>query len=150
MPLTYDTAGINELKRVMRRLPARMETRVLASATAAAATVIRKEMEETAPADTGRLRRSIRTKRARKSDSPAHGVRYRIAALRSAFHGAILERGTADIPANPWMRRAYDNARDQAIRRWVDVGAKAVIREAKKLAGPLSKSGLLKRRRRLF
>lgn len=148
MPLDAKLVGIDDLLKVMRKLPDRVERKVLGSATSAAATVVRNEMQLQAPVLSGRLRARVRTKRARKSEAPPQGVRYDVGPTRAVFYGTIIEIGSATQPARPWMRPAYEASKNRAIQKFIERGGKAIVREAAKLRGPLKTSGLLSRRRR--
>lgn len=166
-----------EFRRVLRRLPRRMQRKVLSGAAAGGAQVIRKEA-------IGNLengdRRDVVTRKVRRPRTGAaasyviglsrerwflqfkeFGVGPRVIRAPGREKRAKKARVLADPEtgavfgpvvrhpgqaARPFLRPAFDTAGEKAIRKVGERVAKGIEREAKKLIGPLRKSGLLRRR----
>lgn len=88
---------------------------VIISGAAAAAREFYDEAKARAPVSSGTLRDSIY--RVLSQDNTGDGkATYHVSwNKRTAPHGHLIEYGTSRAPAHPFMRPAYDAARDRAL-----------------------------------
>ena len=139
---TSRVTGLAEAAAVLKRLPERVQSRVLRGATAAGARVMLKEVRAAAPVAAGepsaasqrygRLRDNIRVVRL-KRDVPPSSAAYRVDTGKS-FWGMFLEFGTRLIAARPWFRPAVDTSYEKAVGTIKERLAAGVAREAEKMA----------------
>lgn len=157
----FNVAGAAEMAKVLRLLPDRVADKALAGAVLAAANVVKKEMRTRAPVRSvggekkmksktrapGHLAKHIIARRDKKTNKSS--VSYQVGLSPSAFYGMFLEFGTRYISARPFMRPAFDVAAKPAVDKMGERLGKNIEREATKLAGKFSKSGMgVKRGRR--
>lgn len=96
---TTQVAGLDELKKILLSLPAKIEKQVTQRALSAGARVLRDLAKENAPQDQGQLVNSIRVALDRKAVK-AGVVRMKvIAGGKKAFHAHFVEYGTASYYA---------------------------------------------------
>lgn len=155
--------GARELERVLRQLPKKIGRRVLASAVRSAAEIVRREAAARAPvrAEAG-LKRISKGKAATRApgflkaniikktlrgSSEAHAA-VMVGPRREAYYGWIVEFGDSRNVPRPFLRPAFDAKVGEAINKMGTQLGKNIERAAKRLAGPLAKSGLVRRRRR--
>lgn len=139
---TSHIKGLAEANAALKRLPDRVQRRVLRGATAAGARVMLKAVKAAAPTDAGpqseasrkygRLRDNLRVLRLKRG-IPDTAAAYRVDTGKS-FWGLFLEFGTRLISARPWFRPAVDSSTDKALDTIKDRLASGVAREAEKLA----------------
>lgn len=139
--------GAKELDRVLKRLPKKIRGKVLRQALMAGARVIRKAMRQRAPVRTGKLQMSIAARRDRGAERGGASVAVKVGPLGRGFYGMFIEFGTSRQPARPWARPAFEESKNEALDKTGGQLGKAIEREAARLAGPLRKSGLIRRRR---
>lgn len=129
--ITVKTEGLKELYARMRGLGLVVTTRYARAATAAGANVIKKRairnVISSPSVDQGDLRDNIITKRIPPSQTrltSAHIVTVRgkgrkatkkTGAKRGAPHAHFVEYGTVNMPAEPFLRPAYDQGKGEAI-----------------------------------
>ena len=156
--------GVEELDQLLRKLPQKVGDKVMAGAVRAGANVIRKAASDLAPVRAeetlrrinpakktgefrlpGFLKRNIIVQRIKAPDRKT--VRFLIGPIREAYYGMFVEFGTRFMSAQPFLRPAFDREKRNAVTKMGQHLGRSVLREARKLAGPLAKSGLLGRRR---
>lgn len=151
--------GFKEVNKVLRKLPQEIGQKVTRGALRKGGNVIRDAAIQKAPYSsidratkyagkkkyyTLHLRDQIKV-RSKKAD----GINARMeVSVGEAFWGKFSEFGTSRQAAKPWMRPAFDNTRESAITAIAEELGKGLEKAAKKLAGPLAKSGLIKRKRK--
>ena len=120
--LKFKINGAKELERNLKRLPLTLERRVAKSAVRAGAAVIAKEAKQRAPVDTGVLKRSIKVvaRSRRFGDAVASvvtraGKRWQSKNM-DAWYAGLVEFGTRQRPATPFLRPAVDATQKQAVR----------------------------------
>lgn len=157
MNFQYRIDGAAELDKVLRQLPIQVAKKELTGAVNAGADIVKKNLQSRAPfrfnppgpikrakgaTNPGELRRSIR-RRVQKNGEASVTV---AVGIGRAFWGMFQEFGTRFMPARPWFRPAWDESKLAALNKiGIELG-KRIEAAAKRLAGPLSKSGLLGRR----
>jgi HK97 gp10 family phage protein len=148
--------GAREAAQVLKKLPLATRRKVLRAAARKAANVARNAVKQRAPvgpmpaqarkgkrATYGKLKDQIRTKRDRKSSSPDAEVY--VVDTGKAYWGFFYERGQSTQKPRPFFVPAFEASIGNMTTAMRDELAKGVIREAKKLAGPIGST--LKRRR---
>lgn len=90
-----------------------MQKKIVARAVRAGAEPIRARAEELAPVLTGTLRESMMITVAEQTATEAIG---KIGPARKGFYGTFEEFGTAYIAADPFLRPAFDEERDAALK----------------------------------
>jgi len=151
--------GLKELKSTLERLPARLGEKVVRAALRAGAQVIRKDAQARAPIlkkpqwnrKAGTVRKAITVKRSKRDK---YGVYLTIAGLSAKkikeftggtkrrgannpddpWYWVFLEFGTANMPAKPFLRPAFEAQKFAALRRFEEFAKRRVVKEAEKLA----------------
>lgn len=120
--------GLKDLGDRMKGLTEQMNNRIARAATAAGAVVIRNAAQQKVPVLTGNLKKNIIVKRIPKGEASLtseHIVtvrqgkltkKQRAAGLGDAFYGRFVEYGTARMPAQPFLRPAYDQNKEKAVQ----------------------------------
>lgn len=126
--VTVKVEGLRELGERMKGLSEDMNNRIARAATAAGAVVIRDAAKQKAPVRTGNLKKNIIVKRLPKGESSLtseHIVTVRkgkltkkqqASGLNDAFYAQFVEYGTAKMPAQPFLRPAYDQNKEKAVQ----------------------------------
>lgn len=140
--------GARELDRVLKKLPKQVRGKVLRQALMAGARVIAKAMRARVPEVTGVGKKSIATRRDREGERGGASVAAKVGPLRRAFYLMFREFGTSHQPARPWARPAFEESKRAALDKIGKALGKSIKKAAARLAGPLAKSGLVKRRRK--
>ncbi|WP_283149735.1 HK97-gp10 family putative phage morphogenesis protein [Silvimonas soli] len=125
--------GLDDLKRKLRELPKRVETRVVKVALKKGGEIIRDAAISRAPEDSGLLKKNIvyRALSAKKGqvgvrkqaqkhvDNPQNRRMRRVGKRYysdgPAFYGRFVEFGTKNMAAHPFMRPAFDATAPAAI-----------------------------------
>jgi HK97 gp10 family phage protein len=125
--VTVKVDGLSALGKRMQGLSEDVNNRIARAATAAGAAVIRKAAQAKVPVDTGNLKKNVIVKRLPKGESSLtseHIVTVRQgkltdkqkgSGLQDAFYGRFVEFGTAKMPAQPFMRPAFDEKKQEAV-----------------------------------
>ena len=138
MPSQVD--GIAEVQKLFKKLPKRLQDKALMSVLRTGATVQRKAIKAQAPRGTGNLADNIVSKRVKGQFAIETGPN------RKAFYGGFQEFGTSTIAPKRYLRGAYHSTVNAVQQKMMRQLIKAVAREAKKLRGPIRKSGALSRK----
>jgi len=127
--------GMEDVLRKLRKLPEQIQNNVVVGAVRAGTKPIINEAKRLVPIDTGDLEKSIGANR-RKTDektvvmftvSPRRGGKY------DGFHGHLVEFGTKNMAAQPFMRPAYEKEGEKTIDATREYMAKRVEKEIEKL-----------------
>ena len=152
---TVEVKGLRELNEALRLLPDRIAKNVLRGACGAGAAIIRKEAVARAPVYTGdvtkghpppgTLKRAIYMKQIRERSGVTKQTFY--VGVRSgkkqrdkkgrtldAYYWSWVEFGTAKMRARPFLRPAFEAAKNRAVERIKQYLAERIPREAEKLA----------------
>lgn len=145
--VTVEVKGLRELREKMRQLSTKVATKVAVSATGAAARVIKKKavtnITSNPSIDTGSLRASVITKKVPKSQAQVtseHIVTVRGRGkpynkkgqkINRAPHAHLVEFGTVNMPAEPFLRPAFDNGKTEALNAMVDRLATGIAKASK-------------------
>ena len=144
--------GLEQLRRALRELPEKLQSRVLSGAVAGGARVVLKEARARVRVDTGLLRRMLRATRGKRNGSEAAAFvtvrrlsKKKIAAYKRAsgkagsanvldpFYWSILEFGKTTRTAHPFIRPAFEVTKAKAAEEIKNALRKGIEKEAKKL-----------------
>jgi len=145
-----EVKGLRELGKALKDLGNAVGLKVSRGATAAGARVVRKQAVaniEAAPSiETGSLRDAVIVKRAGRGESSltsehlvtvrGRGKPYNKKGQRIARapHAHLVEFGTVNMPAEPFLRPAYEQKKGDAVTAIAEQLAKGIDRAAKKVA----------------
>ena len=116
--------GANEMSKLLRDLPERVQGAALQKSAYAGANVLRNEVRRGAPSskagerspsskEFGRIKSNVRVSRGRNEGSPAR--RFAFVRIKRSFWAAFYEFGTAHQPARPFFRPAIDGKSSAAL-----------------------------------
>lgn len=108
--------GMEGLSRAILALPIRMRRKAVRPALQSAASIVRREIIQNAPVDTGVLKRSIRQKFKRATrfeEAVMVGVSQR------AYYWKFLEFGTDRMAARPFIRPAFDRTSKETLTEFI-------------------------------
>jgi HK97 gp10 family phage protein len=148
--VTVKVEGLRELGERMRRLSSDVALKGARSATAAAATPIKKRAKEIIQAnpsvDTRRLLNAVIVKRLGKNDDTDGATSMHVVTVRgrgkksrkkdkqpaTAPHAHFVEFGTVNMPAEPFLRPAFEQEKGHAVevmasqlRKFIDKAGKS-------------------------
>lgn len=159
MPSSFDWEidGLDELMEVTRTLPDVMQERVEKSMLRAGATIVRKESQRLVGVDEGDLHDAITARlmprRYRNTVLARVGVKgaeNKLAHIHEDGTDFRVQettgRETGISRPNPFLRPALANKAREVLEKMRAAWLKGLERETKKLVGPLSKSGLYRKR----
>lgn len=125
-----DFSGLNDIAKDLEALSRAENNKVLRDATRAGAEVLKEEVIARAPVRTGKLKKNVvvvtqKSCRRGEISSGVHirGVNPRTGNSdntmkannpRNAFYWRFVELGTANMPAHPFVRPAYDTREEEA------------------------------------
>lgn len=122
-------SGFKELAAALREMGPKVARNGLRSAVAAGAAVVRNEARNLAPVRTGEMKKDIQQKRERdtKGEFAAKysvfvrsGKKSRLSGKKrnidkDSFYWRFLELGTSKMPAQPFMRPAFESKKEEAL-----------------------------------
>ncbi|WP_407219466.1 HK97-gp10 family putative phage morphogenesis protein [Enterobacter hormaechei] len=126
---SLDFSGLNDIAKDLEALSRAENNKVLRDATRAGAEVLKDEVIARAPVRTGKLKkRGGCYPKSRRRGEISSGVHIRGVNLRTgnsdntmkannprnAFYWRFVELGTANMPAHPFVRPAYDTREEEA------------------------------------
>lgn len=126
------------LMRQLHRLGPKVERKVARRAVSFGATPIARKMRQEVPVEEGTLRESIGKKtKAYRNGTAIAMTGPRIRGKHRGYHGHLIENGKINAdgsftPGNPFMARAQESARPQAINRMQAKLAEGIEQEAAK------------------
>lgn len=104
------------LLKALEQFPKNVQKNIMVGATRAGANVIRDEIKENTPVDSGSTKKSIGTTR-RRSDKKTE-VKFSVSPRQGKYSGwkmRFIEFGTSKQTANPVMRRAFESQTDESL-----------------------------------
>ncbi len=150
MPTKVKIEGLRELGAALRELGDEVSKRVIFAATLKSAAVVRARARELAPksdrphrvgrggpvVQPGNLAAGIATKRLKqfKTGRADYEVRWKAKRKGDPFYGLFQEFGTAHHAAQPFMRPAFDQTKEQALQTMQDTLKKRIAAAAKRAA----------------
>ena len=130
--MNLDFSGLEDIARDLETLSRAENNKVLRDATRAGAEVLKEEVIDRAPERTGKLKKNVIvvTRKGRNKGEITSGVHIRGVNLRTgnsdntmkatdprnAFYWRFVELGTANMPAHPFVRPAYDTREEEVAK----------------------------------
>lgn len=121
--------GGKELHKALSQLPIAVEKRIAQKGLRAGAKVIIKDAKSRVPVDEGVLKKEIKTKAGPKSRG---NVIIQIFTSTKAWYSHLIEFGTSNMRARPFLRPAVDNNHAEILKAMGDKMGKEIIKEAAK------------------
>lgn len=137
--------GAKEMDKLLKLLPEKMAASILDASVRTGAVIIRDDAKARAPRRSGDGADSIRIQ---KVGSKKTITEFRVGPDEKHWYMMFQEFGTSNHSAQPFLRPAFDTRASDALNKIGEQIGKKIEARAKKLAGPLLKSGLIKRRRK--
>lgn len=134
--MSIKVEGLDQLADRLKGLGPDISKKSLAKSVSRGARVVRKKVEQLAPVDTGRLRRSVYVKKMPKQSNGQQqtyivavrsGKRYQ-KTDRDAFYWRFHEFGTEKLPAKPFIRPAFEGSKFEAADKIKEVLIKEVAK----------------------
>ena len=126
--VTIKLEGAEKLERALAVMEAKVAKKITKKAMRAGAKVVLRAAKARAPVDTGRMKRAltVRAARKRKRGEASFNVLFNMrkypelvtktADDKRFFYPAVVEHGTSTRPASGFMRRAWDSKKLEALR----------------------------------
>jgi HK97 gp10 family phage protein len=116
--ITGKVIGDKEIKKKLGIFPKKIENKVLRTAMKEANKPLKDKVQANAPVKTGRLKRSVKIKAAKRSRKRSVGVRVTIQkGNEGAWYGALVELGTKRIKGRHFEERAYKEEGEAVLER---------------------------------
>lgn len=125
---SFNLASIPELKKALLDLDKKVGKKVIQSAVKRGLTPMKQAAIAKVPVDTGLLKRSIKVRTIAKSRTHfGQSVSISDTSFRGeAFYGYFQEYGTSKMPAKGFLRKAFDETKDESLRIAIDELKKGV------------------------
>lgn len=149
------TESFKKVKQALEKLPDAIQQKVVVGATRKATSVIAKEAKDNVPERTGLLKKSIGVAKAKKKDTPLHHVKFfvvpkskilfskkvtladggtgKLKVQANAYYAHMVEYGTKNMVAQPYLRPAMESKADEAVKAFQDYAIKRVDKEIARL-----------------
>lgn len=126
-----EVVGMDELLRKLDALPSKLGTKknIIARSLRKGGELVRARMADLAPYESGTLQESIMIT---VVEQTAEGALARIGPSRKGFYGMFPEFGTVHQSPDPFMRPAFDEKRDQAVKLIGEELARQIERELRR------------------
>ena len=143
--LTMTVFGDREVAAKFKTLPKRVQGKVLRQSLRPAAKIVNEEAKQQVPVDTGALRKSLKLRAGKKRKRGVVAIVVQTGAgffQGETYYGGFVQFGhrigsrklgdaRKMVPANPFLTRAYDAKKDQALRLTESLIASGVERESR-------------------
>jgi len=144
-----------QVQKALEKLPGVLQQKVVVGATRAAAKVIANEAKENVPVRSGLLKKSIGVAKAKKADTKeghvlfcvvpkskisfsakvtVNGQSGKLKGKVNAYYAHMVEFGTVNMAAQPFLRPAFENAGNKSVDAFQAYALKRVDKEIAKLA----------------
>ncbi len=106
-----------KLLKALEQFPKNVQKNIMVGATRAGANVIRDEVKQNTPVDTGSTKKSIGTvkRKSRNRNEIKFSVTPRLGGKNSGWKMRFIEFGTTKQAPNPIMRRAFESQADESL-----------------------------------
>jgi len=150
------TDEFKAVQEALGKLPAALQKKVVVGAARAAAKIIADEAKERAPVRSRLLKKSIDVAKAKPKDTPqghikfyvvpksknyvsgvlqSNGVAFaKIKFQKNAYYAHMVEFGTKNMAARPFLRPAFENSGDKSIKAFQEYALKRTEKEIRKLS----------------
>ena len=126
--LRAEFEGQKELLENMKNLATELQTKVKLEAVMEAANFLKGESERRVPIRTGKLKENIVIQKVEDNEI---ATEVKVGPNRDAFYGAMVEYGTKNMRARPFMRPSFDENEDRIqkeITRKIQEGIERAVR----------------------
>lgn len=116
--------GVAEIDRKLKGLVPKLQKKALRQSIRAGLKIVQREVKAQAPVDTGLMKSKVKVRATKSKRKNNIGAEVRIGSDeglvktskggKRAFYPAVVEFGSARVPANPFMRRAYESKGEEA------------------------------------
>lgn len=149
------TDSFRDVKKALEKLPGVVQEKVVVGATRVATKVIADEAKRNVPVDTGLLKKSIGVAKAKKRDTKDGHVKFfvvpkskilfskkvnladggtgKVKVKTHAYYAHMVEFGTKNMAARPFLRPAFEHSADASVRAFQQYAFKRVEKEIAKL-----------------
>jgi HK97 gp10 family phage protein len=112
--------GLDEIEKRLKQLPQKVAKKVVRKAVREGAKPILKAAQSKVPVKTGALKKSLKV-RAMKAKLAKGGAGVHVGVSDQwfkgdLFYGGMVEFGTKNMPAKPFIRPAYDEKKNEAVK----------------------------------
>jgi len=149
------TDGFREVQQRLGKLPGMIQQKVVVGASRAAAKVIADEARENVSVRSGLLKKSIGVAKAKKKDTKeghvlfyvvpkskvsfgakvtVNGQSGKLKGKVNAYYAHMVEFGTVNMAAHPFLRPAFENAGNKSVKAFQEYALKRTDKEIAKLA----------------
>lgn len=143
------TEGFAELAERLKQLGPRVAKNALRRAVSSGAAVVRNDARSRAPVDTGEMKKDIQIKR-EKDERGSFMAKYAVFVRsgkksrmsgrardvqKDSFYWKFLEYGTSKMPAQPFMRPAFEARKEEALKVIGEKLDEGIQKAARELAG---------------
>lgn len=139
MQSVYKITGIKEIDKALSELEPKLAKKIIRKTLRDSAKIVREEVKQTAPFETGELKAAVKVKAGRRRRNSI-SVQVQIGEgdfKGQTYYASFLEYGTKDIEPLGFMRKALDNKEDEVREK-----AKAsILQGLEKLANKKIKGG---------
>jgi HK97 gp10 family phage protein len=132
---SFVITGIKEIDRALAELEKNTAKKVIRQAMRKACKPLKAQVEADAPRVTGTLASNVKIKAIKKSRTKM-GIRVQIGAkdyTGKTFYAAFVEYGTSKMPAKGFMRKAFDDRKEEAKGIAIEEIRKGIEKETAKL-----------------
>jgi len=136
MATKQHVAGLKELNKALQQLPDKLQDKAIKNAMAAGARVIRKEAKRLVPVETGTLQESIVVSRTVQQKGRRRTIKGGVVVGikdEARFYAHLIEYGSSNSSAHPFLRPALDNQSRAAINKIGPKIGSEVEKQARKL-----------------
>lgn len=130
---SIELEGFDRFRSSMRQLESKIQKKVVRQALRAGAKIIHREAKQEAPELTGRTKRAVRVRAARRSRK-FFGVNVQVGKqdfTGETFYAAFVELGTQHIQAMHWMKQAFERKKNEAKEAVLRTLGEGIAREAR-------------------
>lgn len=130
----FKMTGLDELDKAVKKLPDRIQKRVLSGALRAGGRIMQKDAKARVPVKTGKLKKSIKVMSGKSNPNAPIGVANAVVFVGvQAAHGHLIEFGTKNVTAKPFLRPAFDSTQEAVLTAIGNKLAEGIIKETAKL-----------------
>ena len=120
--------GARRLEKQLKALPRNLERKAYRQSLGAAASAMREAIRRAAPRDQGLLRKAIKSRVNSRDLTGEIYVTHGVGVKYDAFYWHFVEYGTSRLPANPFLRPAFEDSQDDVVDVYTDK-VNAVLRD---------------------
>lgn len=112
LDLKFDTRALDA---ALDALGAKVSRDTIHAGSRAAAQVFYEDAKERVPVDSGKLKSAVYHAYSKSKSHPGHSVFHVSWNYKKAPHGHLIEFGTSNAPAHPFLRPAFESKKAEAV-----------------------------------